>query len=99
MCSLLAEYPRFFREKLLIEPNSLSELQKIPNNLRVVWNSRDLKTGGRKQETFEEARTIFKGWLCQASNITTVADIHPRTDAVIVGTKLLEFSTSLNIKI
>lgn len=79
----------------MIEPNSLAELALIPPNCRVVWNSRDLKTGGLKKETFAEAREIFSGWLCQASNIRTVADVHPLADAVLVGEHLGEFAESL----
>jgi len=82
-------------DKLLIEPNSLAELATIPQNYRVVWNSRDLKTGGLKKETFAEAREIFPGWLCQASNIRTIADVHPLADAVLVGSNLEEFAESL----
>ncbi len=85
-------------EKLLIEPNSLAELATIPHNYRVVWNSRDLKTGGLKKETFAEAREVFPGWLCQASNIRTVADVHPQADAALVGLNLEEFAESLLVE-
>ncbi len=87
--------PRLHEERCLIEALSLEGLRKIPPHLRAVWNSRDLSTGGRKKETFEEAREIFNGWLCQASNIRTVADIQPGADAVLVGTHLVEFAASL----
>jgi len=61
--------PEEYLKKCLIEPNSLEELKSIPADMKAVWNSRDLTTGGFKAETFEQAREIFKGWLCQASNI------------------------------
>ncbi len=83
------------KEKCLFEPLSLEELRSIPKNLKVVWNSRDLSDGKDKTETFEQAREIFKGWLCQASNIKNVSDIKVGADAVLVGTNLLEFSKSL----
>jgi len=63
--------------------------------MKVVWNSRDLSDGGLKKETFEEARRLWKGWLCQASNICSVADIQDGADAVLVGTHLEEFALSL----
>ena len=63
--------------------------------VKVVWNSRDLKNGGMKEETFNEARKLWKGWLCQASNIRTVSDINEYANAVIVGTNLMEFAKSL----
>ena len=85
-----------WRGQLMIEPNSLAELAAIPHHYRVVWNSRDLQTGGLKRETFAEAREIFPGWLCQASNIRTIADVHPQADAVLVGEHLEEFVESLN---
>lgn len=92
--------------KCLVEPNSLDELTRLvadarrqsndPQfNLKVVWNSRDLATGSLKTETFAEARKLYSGWMCQASNIHTVTDIDPTADAVIVGSHLGEFVESL----
>lgn len=96
--------------RCLIEPLSLENFKKILDevealekdsgmkireNLKIVWNSRDLKDGSLKTETFEEARALFRGWICQASNIKTVDDIYPDTDAVLVGTHLVEFIESL----
>ena len=92
---VVGRIPKINVEKCFIEPNSLEELKTIPENLRAVWNSRDLETGGLKKETFAEAREISKGWLCQASNITTVADIARGADAVLVGSHLSEFADSL----
>ncbi|MEK9175547.1 MAG: hypothetical protein AAB795_03060 [Patescibacteria group bacterium] len=84
-------------EKCLIEPLSLEELKTIPQNIKVVWNSRDLSSGELKSETFQQARAIFKGWLCQSSNIRTTKDIQDGADAVLVGTYLVEFAESLQI--
>lgn len=88
---VVGRIPHVYTEKCLIEPNTLAELATIPTDMKVVWNSRDLSTGGLKVETFGEARELFSGWLCQASNIRNQADIDPRADAVLVGTHLVEF--------
>ncbi len=90
---VVGRIPKVHLEKCLIEPLTLKELETIPENLRVVWNSRDLSDGSLKKETFDEARKIFKGWLCQASNIQTTEDIHPGADAVLIGTHLYNFVT------
>lgn len=84
-------------EQCLIEPDTLLELRAIPRGLRAVWNSRDLQTGGPKTETFQQARAVFTGWLCQASNIKTDADIESGADAVLIGTHLEEFAASQKI--
>ncbi|MDO8593890.1 MAG: hypothetical protein Q7R93_00025 [bacterium] len=81
--------------KCIIEPFTLAELREIPEECRAVWNSRDLTTGGLKAETFEEARRLFPGWICQASHLKTVADIHPGAEAVLVGTHLETFAASI----
>lgn len=92
---VVGRIPKVYLDKCMIEPLTLSELRALPTNLKVVWNSRDLSTGGLKSETFEEARKIFGGWLCQASNIKTVGDIKDGADAVLVGANLIEFVESL----
>jgi indole-3-glycerol phosphate synthase len=81
--------------KCMVEPCTLDELRSIPSNMKAVWNSRDLVTGGLKSETFDQVREIFPGWLCQASNIKTIADVNENTDAVLVGTHLEEFARSI----
>lgn len=82
---------QFSPKSLLIEPLSMRELESIPHEYKVVWNSRDLHTGTQKTENFSEARSLFPGWLCQASNIRTENDIHPMADAILVGEHLLNF--------
>lgn len=82
-------------EKCFFEPNSLAELFALPKDCHAVWNSRDLATGGNKTEQFKEARAMFSGWLCQASNIQTIDDVRAGTDAVLVGTHLETFVRSL----
>jgi indole-3-glycerol phosphate synthase len=92
---VVGRIPNIYQEKCLIEPLSLAELRMIPEHFKVVWNSRDLSNGELKKESFEEARKIHKGWLCQASNIETVTDIKDGADAVIVGAHLPDFAESL----
>lgn len=94
---VVGRIPKVHLEKCLIEPNSLAELAAYrgQTSMKIVWNSRDLETGGLKKETFEEARKIFPGWLCQASNIRTVSDVKEGADAVLVGTELEGFILSL----
>ncbi len=92
---VVGRIPRVHVERCLIEPNIIEELKQIPPHLRAVWNIRDLATGGFKGETFDQARAAFPGWLCQASNIRTIADINKNADAVLVGTHLFEFAESL----
>lgn len=92
---VVGRIPKVHKDKCLIEPNSLKELKDIPESIKAVWNSRDLETGGLKTRPFEEARQIFSGWLCQASNITTIDDVNPDADAVLVGANLISFARSL----
>lgn len=92
---VVGRIPSVYKEKCLIEPNTLAELKEIPVELKAVWNSRDLADGGLKTETFEEAQEIFKGWLCQASNIQSVDNIKQGADAVLIGTHISEFEQSL----
>lgn len=82
-------------DRCLVEPLSLTELSELPVDTMAVWNSRDLVTGGLKTETFQQAREVFGGWLCQASNVRTIKDVNPTADAVLVGTHLPEFAESL----
>ncbi len=92
---VVGRIPNVYQKKCLIEPMNLKELSKISKDLKVVWNSRDLATGGMKKETFIDARKLFSGWLCQASNIVTKKDIESTADAVLVGTHLFEFADSI----
>jgi indole-3-glycerol phosphate synthase len=92
---VVGRIPRVCLDKCLIEPLSLKQLNEIPKNAKVIWNSRDLKNGEMKKESFEDARKIWKGWLCQASNIKSIADIKKGADAVLVGSYLEEFAKSM----
>ncbi|PCI89730.1 hypothetical protein COB18_02895 [Candidatus Kaiserbacteria bacterium] len=92
---VVGRVPQNHADKCLIEPLTLAELAMIPENLRAVWNVRDLKDGSLKQETFTQARSIFPGWLCQASHLKTIDDIQEGANAVLVGTNLDTFVESL----
>jgi indole-3-glycerol phosphate synthase len=92
---VVGRVPQVHVDRCLIEPNTLRELSEISPDHKAVWNSRDLNTGGAKEEMFDDARKIFRGWLCQASNIRSVADIERGADAVLVGTHLRAFAESL----
>ena len=96
---VVGRVPAINRELCLIEPDTIAELRELPPSTLAVWNSRSLRLlnqpDNRKSETFEQARTAFPGWLCQASNLRTVADIKPGANAVLVGTHLVEFVKSI----
>ncbi len=92
---VVGRIPKIYLDKCFIEPLSLEQLKEVPRNARVVWNSRDLKNGEMKKESFEDARKIWKGWLCQASNMESIEDIKNGADAVLVGSHLEEFSESI----
>ena len=96
---VVGRIPKVYLDKCFIEPLSLEQLNKIPKNAKVVWNSRDLKNGEKKKESFEDARKIWKGWLCQASNIKSITDIKDSVDAVLVGSHLKEFAKSMRKKL
>jgi len=93
---IVGRIPKIYEAQCWIEPLTLKELKTIPKEFKVVWNSRDLEIGSLKTETFEEARKIRSGWLCQASNIKTVKDIKPGANAVLVGSHLHQFVDSLS---
>jgi indole-3-glycerol phosphate synthase len=75
-------------DSCLVEPATIEDLKRLSPDIKAVWNSRDLGTGGLKAESFSAARAAFGGWLCQASNITKLADIHPEANAVLIGEHL-----------
>lgn len=83
----------YLPEKCLIEPYDLQQLKQYTSpNQWIVWNSRNLLDGSRKQETIEQARQIHSsGFLCQASNIKSYEDVFQRSDAVLIGEHLPSF--------
>lgn len=82
-------------EKCFIEVNDIDQLKQLSDKHKAVWNTRDLKNGEPKVETFQDARKNFNGWLCQASFLKTVEDVEKGADAILVGTHLEEFVESL----
>lgn len=91
---VVGRVPAVHADRCLIEPTTLAELAALDPALRAVWNSRDLATGNMKAETFAEARKIFSGWLCQASNLRRAADVQEGASAVLVGSNLERFAAS-----
>ncbi len=88
--------PSVYPAKCFVEPYSLDQLGIFPENTLLVWNSRDVRNNGiPKTETFEQARKLWPGFLCQASFIRSIDDVKRGADAVLVGTHLLEFAESL----
>lgn len=83
--------PKVQPHRCLIEPSTTDAFYRLPKGTKAVWNSRDLATGGLKTESFEDARKAWSGWLCQASNLRSAADVHPSADAFLVGTALAEW--------
>jgi hypothetical protein len=72
--------------------------EHIPKFLLELWKH-EQPTSGKKKESFAEARSRFNGNLCQASNLRTKDDVHPKADAVLVGTHLEEFAASLGVRL
>lgn len=83
-------------KKLLFEIsefNVMQQLAKEPSkeNLKYVYNSRNLKTG-RKKEREELDNFLNLGlWTCQASGIKDISDVDIRAKAFIVGENLVDF--------
>ena len=92
---VVGRIPNVHQDKSIIEPLDLNELSNIPSSFKVIWNARNLETGSPKKETFEQAREIWKGWLCQASYVKNAKDIKKEADAVLVGESLFDFANSL----
>ena len=92
---VVGRVPQRYQDKCWLEPVNLQELKSYPLDSKVVWNTRNLEDGSLKIETFTEARQLWLGWLCQASNISTLNDVDPLADAILVGTHLPEFIQSL----
>ena len=92
---VVGRIPSVHLERCFIEPYTLTELHSLPLGASAVWNSRDLTTGALKPETFAAARAVFPGYLIQASNIKTMADVDPTANAILVGQNLEQFIASL----
>jgi indole-3-glycerol phosphate synthase len=70
------------------EPRFIIDLERCSPGTKVVWNTRDLRCGSPKVETWERARSMWRGWMCQASNIRKLTDVRPDADAFLVGEHL-----------
>lgn len=86
-----------WHHQVLFEPRSLASLKErvvsfTSKDVKVVWNKRDLDSGKPKVESFDEARALYEGWMCQASMINNIRQIAPLADAVLVGEHLKNFS-------
>jgi indole-3-glycerol phosphate synthase len=78
-------------DKCLIEPKSIEQLREFVGHTHMmVWNSRDLDTGGLKTETWEQAKEHCPR-LIQASNIKSRADVKADALGFIVGEHLMSF--------
>ncbi len=90
-----------YNSQCLIEPYYREEFLRIPPEFKMVWNSRDLFALENQlpqgvKEDFSIIRDLRPDvWLCQASNIKKVTDIHPEANAALIGTNLEEFVASL----
>jgi len=85
-------------DKCMLEPTCLREMEDYPKNAKVVWNARNLLTGLPKKETFEDALDKWQGWICQASMIKSLNEVHPDVDAVMVGTYMDEIIEDMKEK-
>lgn len=66
------------------EAESMDQLRNTDAH-RVVWNSRNPRTGKQSWYTPEAGRAMRKGWLCQASNIRGPGDVVAGMDAILIG--------------
>lgn len=91
---MVDEYPNldFGNNTVLVEWSSDNNPVK---SHKIVWNSRDLRTGKKKDFTVLD-RLIKQGyWVCQASNIKSPTDVREGVSAFIVGSYLPEFTKHL----
>lgn len=71
------------------ECESLEELRNT-RAPKAVWNARNPRTGEKRPETSQQARSARTGWLCQASQIRAPQDVHPGMQAALVGEGLFQ---------
>lgn len=88
---VVGRLPAVHLDQCLIEVLSLDQFDMLPTAIKAVWNQRDLATGKPKQETFQQARSLWPGWLAQASLIAEPTDVSPVAEAFIVATDLAKF--------
>jgi hypothetical protein len=80
-----------FAPEIIFEPLEIGQLRDIPKGQKVMWNSRDLLTGGPKDITFHEVRRRFGGYLIQASYLEYPHQIDEDANGYIVGQHLENF--------
>lgn len=84
--------PRNLAPVCIWEPTALNDITYASDHTqKIMWNARNLNTGQPKTEGFDTARWLHKGWMIQASFITTPDDVHAKADAFIVGENLPTF--------
>jgi indole-3-glycerol phosphate synthase len=88
-----------YARTLLIEPKNEKTLDDFVKNSRhpfYVINQRDILTGRLSDMSFDIIRNKYPDkYLCQASFIKTINDVHPNANAFIVGTHLETFVSTL----
>jgi indole-3-glycerol phosphate synthase len=89
--------PRELAPVCIWEPTNLDEIATAKDPAqKIMWNERDLSTGLlRRDADFTMARWAHKGWMAQASFIAKPEDVHPKSDAFIVGENLISFVEAL----
>lgn len=82
---------------LEVDPDFAREIRHDypQHKLRFVWNSRDLRTGERKPMSELEDYLETNEWVCEASGIKSIDNVHPNVSAFIVGEHLVNFCKSL----
>lgn len=92
--------------KLFIEPKNIKSLDYMirnnsipfakPSFPKILWNQRNLFTGKQSETSFDEVRNKYPDYyLCQASFIKKIEDVHPKANAFIVGQYLETFVGTL----
>jgi len=95
---VVGRIPTVYNKRCIIEPTNIAQLLEIPRKYKIVWNSRDLRSGEDKPETFHAAAMATDSWLCQASGIRSIHGVHSDAKAVLVGEHLEHFIESIRKK-
>jgi hypothetical protein len=87
--------PSFYHDRCWLEPRFLIDLEFYPSGTCLVWNTRDLRDGSKRIESWKEARKRWPGWMCQASNIKSLADVCPKASAFLVGEYMVQVAKEI----
>lgn len=83
----------------IVEVHTLSELARIPPTYRIAWDARgagkDSTACAREEISIDIVREKWRGWLCQTGPIQSLSEVHPKSNAVLVGYSLEKFVRSL----